>query len=297
MGTSFEIYLYAADREQATQLFDEAFEEIERLESLLSNYRDSSELSRINKRAAHEQVVTDPEMFHFLEQSLAWSRRTEGAFDITVGGLMRAWGFFRGRGKLPTDAELIAVRAHTGWRHVLLSHATRSIRFDAANVELDSGGNGKGYAVDAVAQILRVRDVRAALVVAGSSSIYAIGSPPGKSGWTINIPDPMNRARTIQPVLLQDKALTTSGSYEKFFRIGERTYCHIMDPRTGRPVEGILQTTIIAPTATEGEVLSKATFVLGAIDGKRLLETLGQNYAGLLVTDKQGAGRIVRIRL
>jgi thiamine biosynthesis lipoprotein len=98
MGTSFEIYLYAVDRERATQLFDEAFDEIERLEALLSNYRDSSELSRINKRAAHEQVVTDPEMFHFLEQSLAWSRRTKGAFDITVGGLMRAWGFFRGRG-------------------------------------------------------------------------------------------------------------------------------------------------------------------------------------------------------
>src|SRR5215510_1642619 len=122
MGTSFEIYLYAPNREQAFELFEEAFDEIERVEEALSNYRSSSELSRINAKAADTPVVTDPEVFALLARSIDYSRRTDGAFDVTVGKLMKAWGFFRGAGHYPSDEELARAIEQTGWQNVRLEH-------------------------------------------------------------------------------------------------------------------------------------------------------------------------------
>jgi thiamine biosynthesis lipoprotein len=137
--------------------------------------------------------------------------------------------------------------------------------------------------------------VKAALISSGSSSIYAIGAPPGKAGWPVRVTDPMDHARTVSTVLLKDQSLSTSGSYEKFFRLNGRTYCHIMDPRTGRPVEGMLQTTVIAPEATDSDALSTAVFVLGPRQSARLLDKIAET-AAMLVTDKTGAERILEIR-
>src|SRR5215471_10841057 len=145
MGTTFTIYLYAADGERASQYFDAAFEEIERLDEALSNYRASSELSRINRLAGHEPVTTDPEVFQLLERSLDYGRRSGGAFDITVGPLMRAWGFFRGQGRYPAADDLSKARASVGWQHVVLDPATRTVRFLVPGLELDLDGIGKGH--------------------------------------------------------------------------------------------------------------------------------------------------------
>src|SRR5713226_1951078 len=239
MGTSFEIYLYAPNRDRASELFEEAFDEIERVEAALSNYRSSSELSRINANAADAPVVTDPEVFAVLERAFDYSRQSDGAFDVTVGKLMKAWGFFRGAGRYPSSEELTRARAQTGWQHVRLDKQTRSVLFLTRGIELDLGGIGKGYALDCVARVLREAGVTAALISSGSSSIYAIGAPPGKAGWPVRVPDPMDRTRIVSTVVLKDQSLSTSGSYEKFFRLNGRTYCHIMDPRTGRPIEGM----------------------------------------------------------
>ena len=295
MGTTFELHLYAADEVRAKELFEAAFDEIERVETALSNYRPSSELSRINSQAASAPVTTDPEVFGLLERAFWYSRRSDGAFDMTVGRLMKAWGFFRGSGRLPSDEELARVREQTGWRRVHLDPARRSVRFLAPGLELDPGGIGKGYALDRVATLLRENGVRAALLTSGSSSIYALGAPPGKPGWTVRVPDPLDRARTLSQVVLKDQSLSTSGNYEKFFRVGGRIYCHIMDPRTGRPVEGVLQTTVIAPEATDSDALSTTVFVLGPERGARVLAEV-PGSAGLVVTDKSGAGRVVEIR-
>lgn len=295
MGTSFEIHLYAPDNEHAREIFEAAFDEIERVEAALSNYRPSSELSRINAQAAAAPVTTDPEVFGLLERAFEYSRRSDGAFDITVGRLMKAWGFFRGAGRYPSDQELERVREQTGWRRVRLDPARRSVRFLTLGLELDPGGIGKGYALDRVAALLRENGVTAALVASGSSSIYALGAPPGKAGWPVRVPDPLDRARALSKVVLKDQSLSTSGNYEKFFRVGGRTYCHIMDPRTGRPVDDVLQTTVIAPEAADSDALSTAVFVLGPERGARLLAEV-EGAAGLVVTDRSGAGRIVEIR-
>src|SRR5260370_1170115 len=126
MGTSFEIYLYAPNREQASELFEAAFDEIERVEAAFSNYQSSSELSRINANAASAAVITDPEVFALLARALDYSQRTDGAFDITVGKLMKAWGFFRGAGHYPSYEVLDRACADTGWGRVRLDHRTRS---------------------------------------------------------------------------------------------------------------------------------------------------------------------------
>ena len=289
MGTTFTIYLYAANEERASACFEAAFDEIERLEEALSNYRDSSELSRINRLAAREAVTTDPEVFQLLRRSLDFSRRSDGAFDITVGPLMRAWGFFRGQGRYPAFDELARARASVGWQHVVLDRTARTVRFRVPGLEFDLGGIGKGYAVDRVVALLRELGVRSALVDAGSSTIYAIGAPPGKPGWKVRVPQPGDRSQGVSAVVLRDTSLSTSGSYEKFFRLNGRIYCHIMNPRTGEPVQGMLQTTVIAPEATDSDALSTAVFVMGPMAGRRLLERVPSASAFWVLGDPQAS--------
>ena len=292
MGTVFTIYLYAGNDEQAEALFGSAFEEIERLDQTLSNYKADSELSRINRLAGHEAVTTDPEMFSLLQTCLEYSKRSGGTFDITVGPLMRAWGFFRGQGRYPAPWQLDRAREKVGWQKVQLDASARTIHFAVEGMELDLGGIGKGYAVDRVIGQLRAAGVKAAMVDAGSSTIYALGAPPGKDGWLVRVPKPGDRSQTISTVVLRDESLSTSGSYEKFFRLNGRTYCHIMDPRTGEPVEGMLQATVIAADGTTTEALSKPMFVMGTEEGAKYLARF-PHVSGLWVTGEIRAPRVV----
>jgi FAD:protein FMN transferase len=283
MGTEFTLYIYTADAAAADREADRAFAVVDQLESLLSNYQPQSELSRINGEAGSHAVTTDPETFRFLKESLAWSARSDGAFDITVGKLMKAWGFFRSTGHVPTDAELARVRAETGWRRVVLTAGTRTVRFTAPSVELDPGGIGKGFAVDAAIHELRADGVRAALLSAGSSTIYALGAPPAAAGWKVRVPDPQHRGATLSTVVLHDTSLSTANCSEKHFVVGGHPYCHIMDPRTLRPVEGRLQATVIARSATDSDALSNVMFVLDAAGRKQVMASLPQTDGALVV--------------
>jgi thiamine biosynthesis lipoprotein len=276
MGTVFSIYLYAEDEAEAAMSFQAAFEEIERLDETLSNYRCSSEIARINRLAPRGAVTTDPEVFALLQKSLEFSRRSDGAFDVTVGPLMRTWGFFRGQGRYPTDEELCLSRKNVGWEKIHLDRATRTIHFAAPELEVDLGAIGKGYAVDRIVKVLLETGVDTALVDAGSSTLHALNAPPGKSGWTVRVPKPGDRSETISTVTLRNESLSTSGSYEKFFELGGNKYCHVMDPRSGRPVPGVLQTCLIAADSTTTDALSNAMFVLGPVAGQQLLGTIDE---------------------
>lgn len=293
MGTVFTIYLYAHDGELAGVLFESAFEEIERLEEALSNYRATSELSRINRLAARQAVTTDPEVFALLQTSVAYSQRSAGAFDVTVGPLMRTWGFFRGEGRYPTDAELRHARESVGSEKVNLDPATRTVHFAAPGVELDLGAIGKGHAVDRAVKVLREAGVKAALVDAGSSTLYAMNAPPGKSAWTVHVPRPGDRSQTVSTVALRNESLSTSGSYEKFFQLNGRRYCHVMDPRAGVPVQGVLQATLIAPDSTTTDALSNAMFVMGPEAGSKLLATVSA-ARGLWILGEPESQRLVQ---
>ena len=265
MGTTFSVVLYGSDQDSMNQAIDAAFDEAHRLDAQLSNYRPESEWSRINREAGSHPVAVSPELFRLLSKCKDYSRASEGTFDLTVGPLMRAWGFLVGDRHVPSPDQIHHALAFVGYRHVKLNPRNRTVRFDRPGVEIDPGGVGKGYAVDRMVEILRARGFRNALVAASGSSIFGVGSPPEEArGWPVSIADPWDHRNDTAQVFLKDLSLSTSGSYEKSFRAGGHRYSHIMDPRRGVPADSAVQVTVIAPRAIDSEVWAKPYFIQGS---------------------------------
>ena len=264
MGSSFSLVLYGADRARLEVAADLAFREAHRLDAMLSNYRPESEWSRVNREAAAHPVEVTPELFSVLSSCLEYSRQSDGAFDITVGALMKVWGFYKGEGSMPRRAEVTDALTKVGYRHVFLDPDTKTVRFTRPGIELDPGGIGKGYAVDRIVDVLKREGVDAALVSASGSSIYGLGAPPEDSrGWAITISRPREPEEAAATVFLRDMSLSTSGSYEKFFWAGGRTYSHIMDPRTGYPARGTSSVSVQAARTLDSEAWTKPFFING----------------------------------
>ena len=261
MGGVFSVALYSNSRANAGVAVEAAFAELRRLDHMLSNYRPDSEWSEVNRYAAERTVKVSQEFFDLLSACLEYSRRSEGAFDISVGPLMKAWGYYGGSGSLINDAAVQETLAHVGYSHILLNSADRSVRFDRAGMEIDPGGIGKGYAIDRMIEVLRRNGIERALVSAAGSSIYALGSPPGQNGWQIRIRDPKKAGNSADRIVLKDQSLSTSGNSEKFFRVNGQVYGHILDPRTGYPARGVLLVSVVAPRALDSEAWTKAFFV------------------------------------
>jgi len=270
MGTEFTVAAYGRDPKFLAETVEQVFEEIDRIDAQMSNYKPESELSVINREAASRAVEVEPSLFALIQKSLQFSEDTGGAFDITVGPLMKAWGFFRGEGRLPGAEELHAVLRHVGYQHVKLDCTARTIHFDVPGIELDLGGIAKGYAVDRAVGILRENSVTAALVSSGMSSIYALGAPPNEQGWKIILRNPFDSTVPADVVYLKNFSMSTSGNYNKFFKLGGKTYSHIMNPHTGMPVENMLSTTVFAADTTDSDALSKL-YVLGTEGSRRYL--------------------------
>jgi FAD:protein FMN transferase len=264
MGATFSIVLYGQDRSQMAAAADAAFAEAARLDAMLSNYRTESEWSEVNRRAGLEPVRVSLELFQLLSACIVYSRQSEGAFDIAVGPLMKLWGFYKGSGSLPRRTEVEAVLPKVGYWNVHLNATDRTVRFERPGVQLDPGGIGKGYAVDRMVDVLRRRGFQNALVAGSASTIYGMGAPPAEPrGWRVGIKDPSNGPRTAVQVFLKDMSLSTSGSYEKFFRAGGRTYAHIMDPRTGYPPRESGSVSVMASRTIDSEAWAKPYFING----------------------------------
>jgi thiamine biosynthesis lipoprotein len=265
MGTTFSVVLYGQDRSHLERTARAAIAEAQRLDALLSNYKTDSELSRVNRLAADRPVSVSAELFTLLASCADYSRSSDGSFDVTVGPLMKVWGFYRGEGELAPAAEVTRVLPVVGMRHVVLDRAGRTVRFDRQGVEIDLGGIGKGYAVDRMADLVRNQSVVSAFISAGGSSIYAIGGSPDEArGWPVAIRDPRDPHRTAAEVILENESLSTSGTTEKFFRANGRVYSHVMDPRTGYPAQGVLSVSVVAPHTIDSEAWTKPYFVNGA---------------------------------
>jgi thiamine biosynthesis lipoprotein len=264
MGSTYSVELYGYDRVEMEAAADAALDEARDLDDLLSNYKPESQWSEVNRYAAQRPVKVSPELFGLLSACLEYSRESEGAFDITVGPLMKVWGFYKGTGHLPHRAEVAAALTKVGYRHIRLDPAAQTVRFDRPGVELDPGGIGKGYAVDRMVDVLRQKGVTTALVAGSVSSIYGMGAPPAEPrGWRVDVKDPQRPDRTAAEVFLKDMSLSTSGSYEKFFRAEGRIYAHIMDPRTGYPAQGTSSVSVVAPRTIDSEAWAKPYFVNG----------------------------------
>jgi FAD:protein FMN transferase len=289
MACVYAIELYGPDPQTLPSIAEAAFDEVDRIDRLMSHYKPESPLSRVNREAARHPVPVDRELFDFISESLRYTKHTAGAFDVTVGPLMKAWGFFRGEGRIPLPGELDEARRHVGPDHVLLDAETTSIAFDRAGVALDLGGIAKGYAVDRAAAVLRSRGITAALISAGGSTIYAIGAPPNLAAWDVSLQDPVDPGKVARTIPLKDAALSVAGSSEKAFAIDGVRYAHIMDPRTGMPVHGMLSVAVIASSGTLGDALDDALFVLGPEHSRHYLKQWPGTEAFFFIPARDGA--------
>jgi len=264
MGTGITVVAYGEDRFRLQSAVNAALEEAKRLDELLSNYRPQSEWTLLNKTAGQQEFRASKELFDLLEACKRYTEASDGAFDISVGPLMKVWGFYKGSGRFPHRAEIRSALALVGFDKVHLNPATTSIRFPTQGMELDPGGIGKGYAVDRMAAILKNAGIRSALVTAGSSSIFAIGAPPTDSrGWQISIRHPKDPSKTLEVVYLKNESMSTSGNYEKFFRAEGKIWSHIMDPRTGYPAQGMYSVSVITPQCIDSEAWTKPYYING----------------------------------
>jgi FAD:protein FMN transferase len=295
MACVYAIEAYGPDWQRLSRAVEEALDEVDRIDRLMSHYQTGSAVSRINREAAHHPVALEPELFDFLQTALRYARESGGAFDITVGPLMKAWGFFRGEGHIPSDEDLRAARRLVGTHHVRLNSAARTIAFDEPGVEIDLGGIAKGYAVDRAAALLRERQVAAALISAGGSSVYGLGAPPGRQAWEVSIEDPMTPGKAARTIRLKDRALSVSGSAAKSFEAGGVIYSHIMDPRSGQPVQGVLSVAVLAESATAGDALDNAFFVLGPEGSRAYLRRRAGVEAVFFLPQAKGEWTSVRI--
>lgn len=273
MGSLAEIQVYHADAELAGRAMALALDEMERADRLLSNYKQDSELSRMNRTAAKTPFAASPELYDFLRRCRAYFDVTLGTFDPTTGPIVRAWGFLTPRPARPAPGDAAAAKARSGFDKVRLDEASQTVSYAVEGLEIDPGGIGKGYAADRAADRLRQLGISSALVSAGGSTLLALGRPPGRSGWKVAVQDPASRATALRFVVLRDTALSTSGSTQKFVELDGRRYGHVIDPRTGEPGEGVCQVTLVAPTATESDALAKAAYLLPP-------ETLVKLFAG-----------------
>jgi thiamine biosynthesis lipoprotein len=296
MACTYTIVIYGYESQPLARIVDAALDEIDRIDRLMSHYKPESPLSRLNREAARGPVTVEPELFDFLEECVKYSRRSEGAFDITVGPLMKVWGFFGGEGAVPSDTALSDARGKTGYRHLILNGNDRTLQFDRPGVELDLGGIAKGYAVDRAVRLLKDQGIERAFITAGGSTLYGMGAPPGSDDWEVKIRDPIDPQKIAFPVRLRNRALSVSGGSEKFFEVGGVRYSHIMDPRTGRPVQNVLAAAVLTASGTAGDALDNIFYVQSIEKSRALLRRFPGTEVFLFLPDASKGWKMIHLR-
>ncbi len=285
MGSELRVVAFTkspGDAEPVQRALDAA----DRIDAALSDWRDDSELARVNRAAARGPVAVGETMLDFLVRSDELWRATRGAFDPAIGELVHAWGFRGGEPRRPDERELAALVAEGGFAGVTIDETTRTVAFTRPRVRLDPGAIGKGLAVDAVAAALRASGVTNALVDFGSTQL-GLGTGEDGRGWPVAIRSPFNDGDAaadamVEVIFLRDVACSTSGGYEKFIELGGRRLPHVLDPRSGHPAEQCASATVIASTGARADALSTALFVLGPEEGAATIDAIA-DAAGLIV--------------
>jgi thiamine biosynthesis lipoprotein len=261
MACRFEVTLPIADR-AGVAVATEALNLIDKLEAQLSVFRESSEISFINREAARRAVLVEESLFDLLSLCKSLHEQTDGAFEVTAGALTRCWGFLKRSGRIPAAEELKHAQLLVGSDKLLLDDETRSVRFSRGGMEVNLGSIGKGYALDRVAASMRDR-VASALLNAGASSMYAIGDGDRSDGWSVGLRHPRNKTRRLARLRLRDCSLSTSGSEEQFFEHDGQRYGHLIDPRSGWPAQRMTSVSVIAQSAAISDALATAFYIGG----------------------------------
>jgi thiamine biosynthesis lipoprotein len=271
MGTQVRVVLYAPDAALARAAAAQAFARIAALDSVMSDYRDDSELMALCRRAGRGPVAVSDDLFRVLQQADRVSRASHGAFDVTVGPLTRLWRRARRVGELPDPAQVRAALMLVGFDKLTLDESTRSVTLGASGMQIDLGGIGKGFAADEAAATLIGAGIRSALVAVGGD-IVATDPPPDARGWTVAIAG-MSAEKGASPrAFLYHMAISTSGDAEQWLERDGIRHSHIIDPRTGGAVTGHSSVTIVAERGVVADALATAVSVLGPAGGLRLVD-------------------------
>ncbi len=297
MRTRFELVIAdGGDDARARAAGEAAFAEVAEAERLLSAHRDDAELFRVNALAGSAPVTVDARLFALLESALELCAASAGAFDLTLGALLTAWNHAGmaagGAGEAPSPERIDEARARCGMARLLsLDRAAGSVRFGAPGMRLDAGAIGKGYALEQAGVVLQELGVGSALMHGGTSTVLALGSDPAGRPWRVAIRDPADGQGMIATADLANRALSVSAVHGRSFSSGGRRYGHVIDPRSGWPVQGNLLAAVITPHATASDAWSTALLVLGG-EGFALLAAHQPTAAGLLVRE-EADGRMV----
>ena len=272
MGTRFKVIVYAADEAAANRGAKAAFARIAYLDATMSDYRPTSELMRLCKKAGGPPVKVSRELFFILEKSREISERSGGAFDVTVGPVVRLWRRARKAKRLPDPEELAAARALVGSKMMVLDKEHRTVKLLKPGMQLDLGGIAKGYAGDEAVKVLKEKGLPHCLV-AGAGDIVAGDAPPGTAGWVVGIApltDPEGKPKRY--VLLKNSAVSTAGDAEQYVEIDGKRYSHVVDPKTGIGLVGRMTATVVAPNGLWSDPLTKVVAVLGPEKGFPIIE-------------------------
>ena len=273
MNTIAKITAVAPDEKTAKLSIDSAFEKIYGVEKLMNRYDPNSQLSRVNRLAAKEPVKIDKDLFDILRQSVQYSKKTGGAFDITVGPLVDLWKKCAEANSMPTEEQFAEVKKRIGYDKLLLDANQFSVRFAAEGMSLDLGAIAKGFAADkAIAEMEKVGAVGGLIDLGGQVGCFGLTEKKGK--WIVGIQNPakLEDNQTIAKLALSDMAVATSGDYRRFYKIGDKHFSHIFNPATEKSADQLISVTIIATDGTAADTLATAVSVLGAEKGLELIE-------------------------
>lgn len=278
MGTAVEIKVTAKNETAAKESVYAAFNEIARIEDVFSVYKPYSEISMLNKTGAEN--VPD-EIIRLVKKSKYFSDISAGAFDITVLPVIKLWKYYGKIGKMPPKQKVESVRKLVGWRNILIDEKNKKISFIKKRMEIDLGGIAKGYAVDCAVEVLKKNGIKTGMVNAGGD-IRCFGNKT----WRIALQNPRNEKEYITVLKIKNKAVTTSGDYERYFLLDKNRISHIINPLTGYSAEASISATVIAENATDADALATAVFVQGFPKGVELIKKYSAS-AECLIIDKE----------
>jgi thiamine biosynthesis lipoprotein len=283
MGTTVTITVVAPSTEQGEAAIAAGMAEIRRLDAMMSIYKDTSEITRVNLAAGKGPVKVSQEMIEVVENAVKVSKISDGVFDVTIGPLVVLWQMRLKEGTVPTDEEISGVRPLVNYRNILVDRNASTIFLKKKGMIMDLGGM-KGYIADRVAGVMKQRGINNALI-ALAGDIWALGHREDGKPWRVGVQHPRDKGKTLTVLELSDRYVCTSGDYERYVIREKKRYHHIIDPRTGKPSTGVISVTLIGDRGAFIDPLAKVPFILGAGKGMDLIRKYG---AEALIVDEQG---------
>ena len=285
MGSRFDISVVANDSLKASEYINLAVNEIKRIENLISSWDKNSQTSKINRNAGIMPIKVSKELFNLIQRSLAISKLTDGAFDISYASMDKIWKFDGSMTTMPTEKNIKESVSKVGYHNVILDSKNKTVFLKLKEMQIGFGAIGKGYAADSAKKLLISNGVIAGIINA-SGDMNTWGKQPNGEDWKVAITNPMNKNIAFGLLPISNGAVVTSGNYEKYVTFNSTRYSHIIDPRTGYPTTGILSVSVFAPKAELADALATSVFVMGTEVGLNRINQL--NNIECIIIDNKG---------